>query len=100
MDGVEGLLVDGQLPALGLLERDLEDLGLALVAEVGQAQLAVADLQGDQGEDVGVGSGGGQVVLATGAYVESPQWPAVGGGDDVDVPLRELVRGCRSGRSG
>jgi len=43
VDGVVGLLVTGQVAAGGLLDRDAEGLGLAFVAEVGQAELAVVD---------------------------------------------------------
>src|SRR5512143_1745877 len=91
LDGVEGLLVHGQRAALGFLERDLEDVGFAFVAQVGQAHLPVTDPQGDQVDQVGVGAGGRQVVFAAGAYVGGPQRPAVGGGDDLDVPAVVLV---------
>lgn len=43
MDGVGGLLVDGQVLFAGLLDRNREDVGLALVAQVGQAGPPVGD---------------------------------------------------------
>jgi hypothetical protein len=86
MDGVVGLLVRGQLATGGFLDRDAEDLGLAFVAQIGQPVLPVVDPGGDLGEQVGVGAGGGGVVLAARAYRRGSQRPAVGGGDDLDVP--------------
>ena len=73
MDGVERLLVDGQVLTFGFLERDGEDVGRALVAQVGQAGAAVGDPGGDLDEQGRVGAGGGGVVLATRAYCGSPQ---------------------------
>ena len=68
MDGVVGLLVDGQLAVGGFLDRDAEQIGLAFVAQVGQAEVAVGAPGGDLVEQVGVGAGGGGVVLAAGAH--------------------------------
>ena len=43
VDGVVALLVDGQILAGGLLDRDLEGVGFAFVAEVGQGRSTVVD---------------------------------------------------------
>ena len=91
VDGVISLLINSQLPALGFLERDLEDVGFAFVAEVGQAQLAITDPRGDQLQQIGVGAGGGGVVFTARAYVRGPQRPAVRGRDDLDVSAVVLV---------
>ena len=48
VDGVVGLLVDGQLAVGGLLDRDAQQVGLAFVAQLGQAELAVVDPVGFQ----------------------------------------------------
>ena len=71
---------------VGLLDRDTQDLGLAFVAQVGQAEPTVVDPGADLGEQVGVGAGGGGVMLAARTHVGGPQRPAVRGGDDLDVP--------------
>jgi hypothetical protein len=57
VDGVVGLLVDGQGAPGGFLDRDvMQGLGFALVAQVGQAEVAVVDPGADLGEQVGVGA--------------------------------------------
>jgi len=99
VDGVVGLLVDGQLAAGGFLDRDAEQVGLAFVAQVGQAELAVVDPGGDLGEQVGVGVGGGGVVLAARRTSEC----CSRGGDasrSTTGPPRGSGPGWRSGRSG
>ena len=72
VDGVIRLLINGQFPSFGLLERDPEDLWFALVAQIGQAQLAITDPGGDQPQQVRVGPGGGGVVLTARADVGGP----------------------------
>jgi hypothetical protein len=74
---VVGLLVVGQSRALGLLDRHAQNVGGALIAQVGQADERVADF----GECVGdaVGAGAGHVVLAAWPHIRDPQRPAVGG---------------------
>jgi hypothetical protein len=54
--------------------------------------------RGEQGQDLGVFAQRGGVVFAAGAYFGGPQWSAVGGGDDLDVPAMVGVCWVGSGR--
>ena len=47
VDRVVGPLVDGEIPALGFLERDGDRLGLSFVAQIRPGEGAVADPVGD-----------------------------------------------------
>jgi hypothetical protein len=50
VDGVVRLLISGQVLAAGFLDRDGEEVGRALVAQISQGGQLVGDPLGDVGE--------------------------------------------------
>ncbi len=82
-------LADGEPADGGLLDRDADRGGFAFVAQVGQGG-QVRRGQGERWQDVMVTDAGG-VVLTALSHLGGPQWPAVGGGDDLDIAARVVM---------
>jgi hypothetical protein len=76
----------GERAALGFLDGDGDRIGFAFVTQISQDGEVFAGPGGECGQDLGVRAQGGGVVLASGTDVGGPQRPAVGCGDDLDVP--------------
>ncbi len=80
----------GEPAAFGFLERHGDRVGLALVAQITQSAQVIGSV-GESGQDLGVDAYRGGVVLPARPNVGSPDRPAVGDGDHLDVAAVVIV---------
>jgi hypothetical protein len=83
---VVGFLFVGELAALWFLECHGDRVGFAFVAEVAERGSVLSDPGHQRGKDLQVFAERGGVAFAAGTHLGSPQGPAVGSGDDLNIP--------------